>query len=339
MINPSKIRLESSSFCQLRCPSCPTTARAIHPAVGSGFLKLTDFQKLVDENPQVKEIELSNYGEMFLNPNLSEIIKYAFERKVILRADNGVNLNQVKEQVLEDLVRYQFRSLTCSIDGASDETYRVYRVKGDFETVIENIKKINLFKKHYQSSYPQLMWQFIAFGYNEHEIPAARELAKALNMKFYVKLSWDPKFSPIQDPDLVRKEVGVASREEFKQEYGTDYMQGICHQLWEQPQINWDGKVLGCCRNFWGDFGGNAFQDGLLKSLNSEKIQTAREMLLGKKIAREGIPCTTCSIYLDMQAKGKWLNRSRLYHALQFIYQMLRLHQVRQKLKKLKLFF
>ncbi len=31
-------------------------------------------------------------------------------------------------------------------------------------------------------------------------------------------------------------------------------------------------KVLGCCRNFWGDFGGNAFTDGLVSSLNNEKI-------------------------------------------------------------------
>jgi hypothetical protein len=49
----------------LRCPSCPTTIKAIHPAVGSGFLKLRDFKKLVDENPWLKEIELSNCGEIF----------------------------------------------------------------------------------------------------------------------------------------------------------------------------------------------------------------------------------------------------------------------------------
>jgi len=65
-IKPSKIRIEASSVCQLSCPSCPNTSKAIHAVVGSGLLKFKDFQKLIDENAWIKEIELSNYGEIFL---------------------------------------------------------------------------------------------------------------------------------------------------------------------------------------------------------------------------------------------------------------------------------
>jgi hypothetical protein len=74
-IRPRAIRLEASSFCQLRCPSCPTTTRAIHPAVGSGFLRLDDFRRLIDENPSLAAIELSNFGEIFLNPQLLQIFE------------------------------------------------------------------------------------------------------------------------------------------------------------------------------------------------------------------------------------------------------------------------
>src|SRR5260370_31712376 len=86
-------------------------------------------------------------------------------------------------------------------------------------------------------------------------------------------------------------------------------MQRICNQLWDMPQVNWDSKVLGCCRNFWGDFGGNAFADGLIPSLNTEKITYARKMLRGQAAARHDIPCTTCEIYLDMRANDRWLER------------------------------
>jgi MoaA/NifB/PqqE/SkfB family radical SAM enzyme len=279
------------------------------PVVGRGFLKYNDFKRLIDENPWIKEIELSNFGEIFLNPELLKIIKYAYDRDIILRADSGVNLNNVREDVLEGLVKYKFRSMNCSIDGASNETYKVYRVRGNFDTVIENIKKINLFKQQYQSEYPQLTWQFVVFGHNEHEIPLVKKLASELGMNIYLKLTWDDKFSPVRDQDYVRKLIGVASREEYKLKYGVEYMQGICHQLWLEPQINWDGKVLGCCFTFWGDFGGNAFEDGLLESINSGKMNYARDMLLGKKAAREDIPCTTCIIYKHMKATGKWLIR------------------------------
>ncbi len=271
---------------------------------------MSNFQKLLDENPWIAEIELSNYGEIFLNPDLLEIIEYAYERKITLTADNGVNFNNVRIEVLEGLVKYKFRRITVSIDGASNKTYKQYRIGGNYDVVIENIKKVNLFKQQYQSKYPLLSWQFVIFGHNEHELLTARKLANELNMYFYTKLSWDAKFSPVQNQEVIRKELGAVSRGEYKEKYGVDYAQGICRQLWEQPQINWDGKVLGCCRNFWGDFGGNVFTDGLLESLNNEKINYAKDMLMGRQGARDDIPCATCGIYLDMKREGHWLKRS-----------------------------
>lgn len=305
-IVPTRLRLEASSHCQLRCPSCPTTSRAIHPAVGSGFLTFTNFKNLLDANPQLELIELSNYGEIFLNPELLAMLRYAHERGVALSAANGANLNRVAPDVLDGIVKYQLREITCSIDGASDATYRIYRVRGNFDAVIRNIREINRLKVAYGSAYPKLVWQFIVFGHNEHEIEDARRFAGELGMDFDVKLSWDNTFSPPKDEEALRREVGAATREEFRQRRGVDYMQKICTQLWLIPQINWDGRVLGCCRNFWGDFGANAFTDGLAESVNSEKMRYARDMLTGKRPARGDIPCTTCEIYLGMRARGTW---------------------------------
>ena len=204
---PKRIRLEASSVCQLKCPTCPNTNKEILPIVGKGFLQLSNFQKLLYENPWISEIELSNFGEIFLNPDLLEIIKHAYERKVALTANNGVNLNNVESAVLEGLVKYKFQSMTCSLDGVSNETYKRYRIGGNYDTVIENIKKINLFKKQHKSRYPLLTWQFVVFGYNEHEIPIAQKLADELDMNFHLKLSWDTKFSPEAAPILLGKKL------------------------------------------------------------------------------------------------------------------------------------
>ena len=310
-IKPTSIRLEASSFCQLRCPSCPTTTRAIHPAVGSGTLDLESFRRLLDSAPDVKSIELSNYGEIFLNAQLLPILELAHARGVTLSAANGVNLNHVREEVLEALVKYGFERMTCSIDGASAETYRIYRVSGDFDRVIGNIRKLNAFKKKYGVDKPKLHWQFVVFGHNEHEIADARRLARELDMELRLKISWDDTFSPIRNKEYVRKEIGVdaATRDEYRDAHGENYAQEICHQLWDWPQINWDGKVLGCCRNFWGEFGGNAFKDGLDAAVNGEGIAYAREMLLGRKPPRDGIPCTTCEMYISMRDRGRYLQR------------------------------
>jgi len=306
---PRSLRLEASTFCQLKCPSCETAQGKTHEKLGGGFLKLKDFQKVVDENPWISTIELSNWGEIFLNPNLSDIMEYAYRKDVALTATNGANLNTVKTEVLENLVKYKFRHLACSIDGASPETYSIYRIGGKFERVIENIKTINHYKSIYRSDFPVLTWQFVIFGHNEHEIPIVQEIAKSLNMNVRLKLSWDEKLSPVKNEDLVRKSIslGVASRSEYIEKHGRDYIQkGICRQLWKSPQINWDGKILGCCYNYWGDFG-NAFESGVTGGLNNEKMSYARQMLLGKVEAKNGIPCTTCGHYKRMKEKRNWL--------------------------------
>ena len=308
-LKPSSIRLEAATVCQLRCPLCSTTAGRIGKQLGSGFLRFEDFKTLIDRNPWVCDVELSNWGEIFLNPDLLEIITYAHARHVTLRADNGVNLNTVSEEQLEALVKYRVRSLTCSIDGASQETYARYRKQGHFASVIKHLQRLNAYKAQYKSAFPLLKWQFIVFGHNEHEIPLARQMAKELRMSFWLKFSYDDTFSPVRNREFVRRESGleVASEEEFRKKYRKPYLaRFICTELWKRPQINFDGKVLGCCVNYWGDFG-NAFTEGLAESLNNEKIRYARQMLLGERASRADIPCTTCRYYQRMKADRTWL--------------------------------
>src|SRR5271165_4252056 len=126
------VRLDASTACQLRCPSCPTAAGTIGRQLGSTLLSARDFSEFLNKNPLIKHIELSNWGEIFLNPDITEILRIAFERGVALSCYNGANLNSVAPGVCEALVRYRLRGLRCSIDGATQETYVKYRVRGDF---------------------------------------------------------------------------------------------------------------------------------------------------------------------------------------------------------------
>jgi MoaA/NifB/PqqE/SkfB family radical SAM enzyme len=310
--NPRSVSLDVSTACQLKCPACPTAKGIIAKNIGAGFLKFEDFKRFIQANPSIANIELSNWGEIFLNPDFENMLKFAYHHNVALSANNGVNLNRITAGVLEGLVKYKFRSLSCSIDGASQEVYSVYRVKGSFDQVISHIKMINAFKQKYRSPYPALRWQYVAFGHNEHEINKAREMAKELNMSFYLKLSWDnlygTAFSPIKNRELIKKEtgLGVADRQEYEEKYRTNFVAATCHQLWLAPQINYDGKLLGCCINHWGDFG-NVFEEGLERCLNSQKMKDAKDIVLGKKDARKDVPCTNCQIYHSMRKNKNWV--------------------------------
>jgi MoaA/NifB/PqqE/SkfB family radical SAM enzyme len=235
--------------------------------------------------------------------------------------------------------------LTCSIDGASQETYEQYRRRGSFDRVVGNVRKINQLKKRNKSDFPLLTWQFVAFGHNEHEIDTARKMARELDMDFYVKPSWDPNFSPVKDKKLGRQFPKTTKRESNRrqdggslsprktqseargsvfpqklksQEADSPFLQKAhCSQLWNIPQVNWDGRVLGCCVNSWSEFG-NAFDCGLTSALNNDKLTYARRMLRGLEEPKEGIACSTCHRYEWIRASEQWMtdNDIKAYRSL-----------------------
>ncbi len=313
--HPVSIQIDASLQCQLACPLCPTADGRVRPALGAGHLKLADFEALLQRNPQIAHVELSNYGEMFLNPQLADILACAFERKVTISGSNGVNLNFAREDALEALVRYRVRALTCSIDGATQETYSRYRVNGNLSRVLAHIDKIREHRARRRSAFPLLYWQFVVFGHNEHEIQAARAMAAERGMEFVPKLSWDADHSPVQNRDLVRIEtgLGVASRAEYRARRGAEYTRSICFQLWHAPVLNWNGAMLGCCVNYWDDFGVNAFSSSLSEAMESPKLEYARRMLKGDADPRDDIPCTSCGQYAEIRESGTWLSRDEIH--------------------------
>lgn len=302
------VHVDASTHCQLRCPSCPTAQGLISQTLGSGFLDPSKLAKLLDENPSIAHLELSNWGEIFLNPRLEEIARVAFERNVVLTASNGVNLNHARPSALEAVVRYRVLQITVSIDGASQETYQRYRIGGSFHRVIDNIEVINDVKRKHKSPFPILLWQFIAFGHNKSEIEMARKHAERLGMHFYVKLAWDD-FSPVRNEELVRSATkgGASTRDEYQKVHSKSYnSRGMCLQLWERPQINFDGELLGCCTNRWGSLG-NVFEDGLMGTIHGEKMRYAKRMVTGQAEPRNDIPCTQCHHYHRMREENEFL--------------------------------
>jgi MoaA/NifB/PqqE/SkfB family radical SAM enzyme len=293
-----RIRLDVSTICQLKCKAC-WTADGLNRqgVVGWGLLKAERFERLLEENPDIRSIEIANWGEVFLNPEIVGIMEAAHRRGVRLSAVSGANLNRVTDEALEALVKYGFHHLSVSIDGTSRETYEQYRVGGNFDDVIANVRRINHYKRIYGSDLPHLTWQFIIFGHNEHELPEARRWAEELGMEFAPKLNHTPSVSPVKDEEFVRRAsgLGAASRSEYRETVQREY-NAPCIQLWNEPQINWDGKMLGCCANKYGDFG-NVFEEGLENVLTGPKFVRAKNVVLGRVSPREDDPCFGCPVY------------------------------------------
>jgi len=311
IILPKRVQIEASTLCQLRCRAYGVQRNNV-PVLGKGYLSFDNFKSFVDRHDFIKSIELSNNGEIFLNPDLKQIIRYAFENNIALTAYDGVNFNTVSDAVIEALVKYQFKGITFSIDGASQKTYSIYRINGNFVTVIRNIRKLNDYKKKYNSQLPKCKWQYILMEHNENDVIKAKSMAKELGLEIYFKLTYERDYKP-QNIEMLKRETGLKylSREEEFTSEGRPYGEfKACLRIWDNPQINWDGRFLGCSIFRAADYGVNVFEVGLENTLKSPNVTYAKEMLQGKvgiPDNTKNIPCANCKYYLLMAQIGKYL--------------------------------
>ena len=130
--------------------------------------------------PYLIHLDFCNWGEPFLNPELSKLIKYAKGYNVDTKVDS--NLNILDEKCAEDIILSGLDKIIVSIDGASAETYSKYRVGGDFNTAINNLKLLIRKKKELARTNPYICWQFLVFRHNEHEIEQVKKLGQDLGV-------------------------------------------------------------------------------------------------------------------------------------------------------------
>ena len=315
-VYPAEARLDVSSRCQLDCVLCPVSSRKGRPFIGRGVMPVADFVEFIDKNPQIRIIELGNSGEVFLNPDLPAILRYARKKGVATRIAEGSNLNDASDEALEALVRYGVAVLRVAIDGATQETYGKYRVGGELKKVLGNVQRINAYKKQYGSRLPRLILQFITFPHNEHEIKKIAVMARAMDMDINLKLNVFNGYPPLQNHRQLTEWLGYSNKDSYLEKTGKIYLREICLQLWRSPQVNWDGRLLGCSGNKSVSYAEYALGRAFEREINKGHIQYARKMLMGIAPQRDDIPCSVCDSYADYRKYDQWFTPGEIRAAM-----------------------
>jgi radical SAM protein with 4Fe4S-binding SPASM domain len=269
---PKSVSIEPvGNLCQLRCPLCPTGARML--GHDSKLMSLETFQVVLHKMPFVTSVDLYKSGEPFLNPELLAMVRHASGRGVRVIVSTHFSFSR-PDDFFEDIVSSGLARLVVSLDGASQESYVRYRVGGDYQLVLSNIKKLLAAKLRLNSKGPEIVWQFLVNRFNEHEIPLARQIAGEL------KITLDLRPFGLADdvPDL-EMDGSVAERmahwlpanqeylsDCYQGEYGYPLSRGICTQLFSRPVVAADGTLLPCCevwdkRSAFGNLLSETFQD------------------------------------------------------------------------------
>ena len=284
---PGIINIEPvSNLCQLQCPLCPTGIHILdYPPK---IMSLDTFKAILAKVPFISILELYRSGEPFLNPDLAAMIRYAHDRNIKVIVSSHFSFHK-PDVFFENIVTSGLEKLFISLDGASQESYSHYRIGGNYDLVVGNIKKLIEAKNKLRSAKPKIIWQFLVNKFNEHELATAREISRELNIKLDIRLiDLDDELPDVTLSETIEErkakwlptnEHYIAERYQGERHY--PLFPGVCKDLFTRMIVLVDGKVMPCCmvwdhNNIFGDLLSDSFDE----IWYSQKYLDARSLFL-----------------------------------------------------------
>lgn len=297
---PYYITIDPTNYCDLHCPLCPTGQR--DTSQPRGKMSFRTFKKIIDElGKYLYSVDLFNWGEPLLNKEVYEMVSYANKKNIWTNI--STNFNQFDQGGAKEMILSGLDHLVISLDGASPETYCAYRVGGNFNKVIDNIKLLAKTKEELQSKKPILEWQFLPMKHNEHEIAKAKAMAAQLGVDEFTlrPMRVDMGKEVFEDiSELLEEDNDWLPKNEEYSRY--DYKKGsrktnlqLCPFLWTTVAIGWDGAVYPCCAVYPEKYSfGNVLKKSFKEIWNGQAYRQSRKLLRKKSKAKTETVCGIC---------------------------------------------
>ena len=271
---PFYMLLEVSSRCNLNCKMCKRSLFDFNRAIRD--MTFEEFKKNINRlGKYLVFIALWNYGEPLLNTELSKMIRYASDKKIITIVNtNGLLLDQNKaKEVLVSGLKY----LIISLDGTDNDVYGEYRQGGNFSLLRDNVKQLCGIKKKLGVRFPIIELQFIVMQKNEHQAYNFFSLAR----NWGVDRASLKKFNTLvrfEQPEIFLPKNDLFVSDVFKGE--ANFIKNTCSAPWSGMVLNSDGNIVPCCSDFFSIRKmGNAFQEDINDIWNGEDyIKLRKEM-------------------------------------------------------------
>ena len=183
------LQLEPISHCNLACPACPVTQFDADPSYRddrAATLPLATMLEVVDQLPALEKILFYNFGEPFLHPQAIDFLRTVRARRpeiTLHTSTNGLAFTPAKIEAIA--AEALLDRVVFSIDGATEESYRRYRVGGELSRVLANLELLaDAARRHGTRDRIDIVWQYILFEWNDSpdELAAARARAEEIGV-------------------------------------------------------------------------------------------------------------------------------------------------------------
>ena len=325
---PTFVQIEPVGQCNLRCQMCPIQYREDGPPHGPpAFMEFDTFLRLLDQFPELQELQLQGLGEPMMHPRFFDMVAHAVERGI--RVSTNTNLTLLNERRAHLCVTSGLSELHASIDGATAETYERIRVRSHFDTILSNLRRLVEARCKASSATPRIRMIVVIMRQNLHELADLVRLAHGLSIDSvfvqhlchdFQESSLPPQYRPMrefvsaqtlteEDPERIERYFEDAQR--IASDLGVDlrlprtrprpHPPGTpgpkrCNWPWRGAYISYQGLAMPCCMVATPDRInlGDMTQSGVRAIWNGEAYQSFRNQL-SCDIPPE--VCQSCSIY------------------------------------------
>ena len=295
---PLTITIEPTLRCNSNCIMCNRNFNRKEDKASQGFLSFEILNKAKPFFKHAKSVLFGGFGEALMHPDYIPMLKMIKqEGPFVFFFTNGILLT---EETGKALVDGGVDRISISMGGATRSTFHKIRGVDAFDQVIENIRRIDAYKKKKNLKKPVLAFNVVAMNSVLDEFEPLILLAKQLGVESVTMPNM-----VVQGESLMEESIWLnedRAREVIQRTQALAHKTGIgyappnldrcvteCHELFKKFAINWDGEVMSCAleRYIVGD----------LRSHTMEEIWNGPGMVgLRRRYFREGVKkvCPNC---------------------------------------------
>lgn len=291
---PSAVIIEPTNICNLRCPLCPTSQSRRK----KGRMPLAALRKIAAGLPSsIQTIHLYLSGEPLLHDDcftmVSELSRLGLKTSL---STNGTRLGKCVDAVLDS----QPDELIIALDGAKRETYARYRIGADFDSVVDNIRRLVLAKRARNLLRPRIVLQCLVTRDTEPELGAVQGLARDIGVDAisFISVSLGTQYTDaatrqqLAERFLPQDASGCRYERSLNGDYVLKWKHPYC-PLWRLPVILWNGDVTSCCFDHDGiEVYGNVLEQSFHDVWRGANHVSVVQRMLPRKMTI----CKTCGI-------------------------------------------